>query len=131
MELLNEMSDAIEAGISPVARMWLNWVLVIFFASVFFMWRHKGARYAFIAMVLSLPLSLLIYSAEPNIHLIGVTHIILWTPVAFYIVAREMLVREMPAFSLYGIWAVLLVLTIVVSLIFDVRDVFLVLTGQK
>jgi hypothetical protein len=33
--------------------------------------------------------------------------------------------------SIYGVWLVLLLATIVISLVFDFRDVFQVLTGSR
>lgn len=131
IELFQEMSRALESETSDVVSLWMNWMGLIFVLSILFVWRHVGARLALGAMLLTMPSALAIYAMTGSVHLIGIAHLLFWTPVAFYIITREMRGQAFKLVSPYGIWAALLVATIIISLVFDVRDIFLVLTGVK
>jgi hypothetical protein len=130
-DLLHEMSGAMETGVSPAVAIWMNWMGLIFFASILFVWKHKAARAAFAVMLLTLPFALLIYSLGASIHLIGIAHLILWAPLAYYLFTSEIRTSTFNVKSAFGIWLVLLTGTILISLIFDVRDIYLVLMGHK
>lgn len=106
----------------------------IFFVSVFFMWRRVPARVVFIAMLATIGSVLYIWQLTKNVHLFGVAHILIWFPLAVYLLAavlskkgRE---RYRPHRAFY-IWICLLVATIITSLIFDVRDIYMVMMGTK
>ena len=82
-------------------------------------------------MVLTMPLGLETFALTGTVHLLGITHLILWTPLLVYLVKNEMRTDGFRATTPYGVWVLLLVATIVTSLVFDVRDVTLVALGQK
>lgn len=126
-----EMQQAIEMGSSPAVQLWINWMGIVFMASILFVWKHKSARMALGAMLLTLPLAFFIYNMSGSIHLIGIAHMVFWGPLTYYLISHEI---RTPAFNIkstYNIWLVLLTATIIISLIFDVRDTYLVLMGQK
>lgn len=128
---MEEMTQAINAVTSPAVQIWMNWMLFIFVVSILFVWKHVAARLALLAFVLSAVLGLVIFNYTKQPHLIGVSHLILWTPLAIYLVAKVIKAKNFKARSPYGIWVLLLVATIVVSLVFDIKDVAMVLMGKR
>ena len=111
--------------------LWMNWMMLVFLASVLFVKKHSAARWVLGAFCLTIPLGFLVFSIHPSVHLLGVAHFILWLPLLVFLLKREI---RVPAFSLktgYGVWLCLLSATIVVSLLFDVRDIALVILGTK
>jgi len=79
------------------------------------------------------------WAITKNIHLFGIPHLIVWTPLAIYLwkstlspAARAATPLISGAYSkAHLVWVALLFVTIIISLVFDVRDVFLVMTGAK
>lgn len=133
--MMDDFSAAIEAGTSETVKLWMNWMTVIFFAAVLFVWKFWSARWALVALLGTMAGALVIWNLWGNIHLLGIAHLLFWTPLAIYLWTR-VITRGAPAFpSLYGkaqwVWTVLLFATIVISLLFDIRDIALVLMGQK
>jgi len=133
------MQAALDAGMTPAVKIWVNWMMIVFFASIIFIWKYWTARWALIAILITLPIGVLIFQQTQNIHLIGIAHIIAWLPLAVYIwkttLSKTAKASAPDNPSLYHraffFWACLLFATIVISLLFDVRDIFLVLTGGK
>lgn len=128
---MKEMELAVEAVTTPAVQMWINWMMFIFLASILFVWKYKAARIVLGAFVLTLPLAILVFNVSKSAHLIGIAHIVVWGPLAFFLIKNEL---KRPSFSFksaYGVWMVLLLGTIAVSLVFDVRDIVLVMLGQK
>ena len=135
---MEELNAAIMAETNANVQLWMNWMFVIFAASILFVWKFKSARWALAAFVGTMIIGFGIWKMSSNVHLLGIAHLILWTPLAIYL-WRQVLSgparASSPATGLYSkahlFWAALLLLTIIISLLFDVRDVFLVLTGAK
>lgn len=128
---MTEMQAAIYEVATPIIQMWLFWIMAIFVISILFIWKHKAARFVLAAIVLTLPIALVIFKITKAVHLIGIAHIIVWGPLAFYLIKNEVMGGRFEVKSLYGIWMILLLSTIVISLLFDVRDVALVALGKK
>ncbi|NNC97017.1 MAG: hypothetical protein HKN88_02980 [Gammaproteobacteria bacterium] len=136
---MEELNAAMEAGTSDAVKIWMNWMGIVFIASLIFVWKHKTARYAFLALVLTMPLGFGVWKFTGNIHLMGITHLLVWTPLVFIIYLREFCATgtwpDTPFVqrfkSPYFIWICLLFVTICISLIFDIRDLVLVIMGQK
>ena len=128
MEAINAQNELLPAWV----QIWMNWMIVVFLLSVFFVKRHKEARFALAAMILTVPTVLGLFALFSKVHLFGVSHLIWWLPLTIYFVKQwrsgAEKYRSLNAFS--G-WAVLLNATIVISLAFDVRDIFLVAIGMK
>ena len=134
-----DIQAALMAETTPIVQIWMMWMTAIFLFSIFFAWRYKAALYAFYALIGTVLLAYYIWTKSQNVHLFGIAHIILWTPLALYVwhnalspfTRLDVGARRGVYGRLYGIWAFLLFLTIVTSLIFDVRDLYWVFTGQK
>ena len=128
---MEAMEQAINAATSPAVQLWMNWMLGIFLASILFVWKYPAARWVLGAFVLSAVLGLLIFNLTGNPHLLGITHLVLWAPLAVYLYQKVVRAEGFQFKSVYGIWIALLLITIVISLLFDVRDIALVLLGMK
>jgi len=129
-ELMNEF-NAQMMSTPQLVQIWMGWMTVIFFSSVFFLKSHKAARYALASMLLVMPLAFVIFYFSKTVHLIGIAHLILWGPLLIYLFKNEIKLDQLKLKSPYGIWVSLLALTITVSLVFDIRDIYLVITDNK
>ena len=125
------MEAAINAATSPAVKIWMNWMLFIFLASIIFVYKHKSARFILGAFVLTLPLALLIFEMTKSPVLIGVAHIIIWIPLAIYLIKTEFMGKTENLKAFYGIYLSLLLATIGISLFFDIRDSVMIMTGLK
>jgi hypothetical protein len=128
---MEQMEAAILAGTSEIVQIWMNWIMIIFMACLIFVYKHVSARYIFGALVITLPIALFIFDQTGNIHLIGIAHIIGWLPLSIYLIKTEVIGKLDNLKAPYGIYLVLLLDTILISLIFDFRDVALVMLGMK
>ena len=136
---LDVMREMMAAETSDVVRLWMNWMMLIFFTSLAFIAKFKPARWAFVTILATVALALATWAITKNIHLFGIPHLIVWTPLAIYIWKSTLSPSARaaaPALSdvyskAHVVWLALLFVTILVSLVFDVRDVYLVLTGVK
>lgn len=128
---MEEMNTALAASMSPVVRVWVNWMVAIFLVSILFTWKHTSARIILAAFILTIPVALLTWELSGNVHLLGIPHLIVWLPLAVYLVKTEIAGNITRLKSAYGIYIMLLLFTIVTSLVFDIRDIILVSTGMK
>ncbi|NNE37293.1 MAG: hypothetical protein HKN08_03225 [Gammaproteobacteria bacterium] len=112
-------------------QLWMNWMMFIFVLSIVFVWKHKGARWTLASIILSMPVAILVFHLSNTIHLLGIVHLLLWTPLLIYMVLKEIKSEGFKFQSPYGVWAILLTATIAISLLFDIRDIILVAMGQK
>lgn len=123
-----------ETETTTIVKVWMNWMALVLFASVVFMWKHKPARFVFVAMLATLAVVLYIWHLSKNVHLFGVAHILIWFPLAIYLSA-EVLSKKGREFNrprkAFFTWICLLVATIITSLIFDIRDIYMVIMGTK
>lgn len=131
MNKMEEMNSAILAATTPIVQIWMNWMMIIFLASVFFVWNHKSARFILAALFLSAPIALFIFKTTNNVHLIGITHLLVWIPLIVYLYFSEIKDKLTQLKSIYGVYLVLFLSTILISLVFDVRDITLVAMGLK
>lgn len=130
-EIYLQMVLAIQEAITPAVTIWLYWIAIIFLSSVFFIWEYQSARIVLAAFLLTLPVAILVFSISNSAHLIGIAHIAVWGPLAFYLIKSDLIRLSFQYSTPYGVWILLLLSTIAVSLIFDVRDIALVLLGRK
>lgn len=128
--LMNEMNSQMP-DLPQAVQIWVNWLMFTFFATLAFVRKHKTARIVLGTMLLTMPLALGIYAMTHTVHLIAAIHLLLWTPLLAYIYKVEFKGKEAPPTGFYGKWLIIFVITISISLLFDVRDIYLVLMGLK
>ncbi len=125
------MQTAINAATSPTVKIWMDWMLAIFVLSLAFVWNHKTARVIFGAFLLTLPLAIVTFNFTHSVPLLGLPHIIVWGPLAIYLIKFEVMRHAFELKTPYGIYVVLLLATIIISLVFDIRDSVPVLLGMQ
>ena len=136
---LDVMREMMAAETSDIVRLWMNWMMLIFISSLAFVAKFKAARWTFLAIIGTIVLALITWAVSKNIHLFGIPHLIIWTPLAVYLWKSTLSPTarlDRPAIQgVYSkahiVWVCLLFVTILISLVFDVRDVFLVVSGVK
>lgn len=130
---MEEINAAMELLISqkPLVGYWMNWMGIVMMASVFFMYWKKPARWVFFSFLVIFALALGVYQITENIHLFGIAHLIVWPFLTYYLIKYVMMDKGYKLKSVYGVWVLLVVLTMIISMLFDVRDIALVLMGLK
>ena len=136
--------NAMESETTFVVKLWMGWMAFIFLLSIVFIPRYKAARWALAAISATGIGILITWALTHSVHLFAIGHLIFWTPLAVYMWKTTLSPRARAASpeaaapkagGLYQksfmLWATLLVLTIIISLVFDVRDIYLVATGVK
>ncbi len=128
---MEEMEAAIDAATSDVTKIWMDWMMIIFLSSLIFVYRRLSARFIFASLILSMPIAIWIFETTKSPHLIGIAHIVVWLPLAIYLVKAEVVEKIEKIKSPYGIYITLLLSTIVISLFFDIRDAILIAFDMK
>jgi len=131
--------SAMQSETTPIVQIWMNWMVLTFLASLIFIAKYKTARWAFAVIIGTMILASIVWITTGNVHLFALPHLVLWTPLAVYLwrtsFSRSARINQMPVTGLYGkahsLWVDLLFITICISLVFDARDVYLVMTGGK
>ena len=126
---MREMMQAIEAATSLAVQLWMVWMSLLFTLSLLFIRKRTGARFALVASLLGVVCGIIIFKITKDPWLLGISHILFWMPLIWILYRSDI---SKPGFSWktpYGVWLALLIPTIVISLIFDFRDVARVLGG--
>lgn len=132
MDMMQEI-DAQMLEIKPWVQAWINWMMLVFVSSLLFVWKNKEARWALLSFVLTLPLANLVFYFWGTVHLFGIAHLICWTPLLIYLwkIWKEDPEKKLLRWSPFKVWMFLLMLTISISLPFDVYDIAMVILGKK
>ncbi len=109
-------------------QLWMYWMAFINFASVFFIFTSREARWILAFWFANLFLMELLYGVFGYTRILGVSHIILWTPLIIYLAGR---VRQLDYSKLSSSYVIVLLVTNSISLILDYRDLFLWLGGER
>jgi hypothetical protein len=108
---------------------WLAFLSLVLMLAFPFALVRKEARVAALVVALTFPAMIALYSLIGFVRLLGIVHVVFWTPFVIYLWRRrdDWRVKE----SLSGKWLVLLFLTMIVSLAFDYADVVRWLLGER
>ena len=112
------------SGWSPGLTWWIRWMITIGVSSAIFAVKHTGARWVLAAyavnhsVAIGTGMSGLVPMSDG---LINVTHVVFWTP-AVIVLARSL--RTIDRGSVYGVWHMVAMATMIISLVFDYRDAF-------
>ena len=111
-------------------RLWFAWLgLVILILPLFFL-KHRQGRVAALCAAAFIPLLLVALHLTGISFFISFLHLALWLPLLVYL-ARELRTKRIKPTSPIGMWACLALATLVVSLVFDVRDAARWLAGER
>lgn len=122
------MQELMAAWSADVARqplwvqIWMDVMMIVLLGlSVVFSFVRVEARWVLAAFLAGAAAMLFIYSRMGYVRLLGLGHVIFWTPVLVYLLRRRdrWRVRE----TLSGKWILLAVTVLTISLAFDYADV--------
>ena len=108
---------------------WMNWMLIVNAAALLFVIWKVEVRWAIIAMIGNVVLMGWLFDQVGYTRLLGLAHIVFWTPLAIYLWRRLPHVPMNTRFG-YGIYLRVLLATVFVSLCFDYVDVARYLLGD-
>lgn len=100
-------------------RLWIFFMIAVNLCSLLFL-NYSGARWVVFFNICNIPLVTLLYREFGFSRILGLSHVICWTPLVIVVWAEKAL---FPASTIYGGWLRLLLLTNVVSLVMDYSDV--------
>ena len=106
-------------------QIWILWLIVINTACIFFL-REVEARWVLVAWVCSILLMTALFENYGYNRLLGLAHIVCWTPLLFYLHRRR---HQISGDSLYEGWVRTLFVTNVVAVVIDYFDVMRYLLG--
>jgi hypothetical protein len=117
--------------ISPGVQLWMNWMMICLGLSVLFAYKYNSARYIMGGFLLTIPAAMVIFYLFGSVHLFGIPHLLIWTPLVWFVYRADIKTNRIKAKSVYGVWLRLAVLTMSISLVFDFRDVVLIILGAN
>jgi len=128
-----EAVDAQMALLPTAVHIWVNWMMAIFAASVIFLKNHREARFTLAAFAGAIPVAFIVFHLWGNIHLFGIAHLATWAPLLIYLTYQYRSIKQdkYKSWNPFRIWVTLLMVTISISLLFDLRDIYLVIEGGK
>lgn len=127
-----EQLAAFEADIATAPRWvqyWLTFMGLVLMLAFPFAFVRVEARWAALVVLLTLPAMVALHSAIGFVRLLGIVHVILWTPFVIYLWRRRSQWRVKETIS--GKWIALLFATMIISLVFDYSDVVRWLLGDR
>ena len=127
-----EQLQAFEADIATAplwVQYWLAFLSVVLMLSFPFAFARDEARWAALVVLLTFPAMIALHAAIGYVRLLGVVHVVFWTPFVIYLWRRRGQWRVKETIS--GKWIALLFATMIVSLAFDYSDVARWLLGER
>ncbi|MDF1671285.1 MAG: hypothetical protein P1U83_16910 [Roseovarius sp.] len=112
-------------------QLWMRWLNIVFLIGIFFAFTHVTARLSLLAYIVCFPVAVVIFYYTRNIRLTGISHIVFWTPLMIYLPYAVSNDPDFNLLSIYGIWVLLLCLTVAISVMFDVRAFFAILAQKR
>lgn len=129
---MKNLPQAVQSKISRPVMIWANFMgLVLVAGSAIFMFSNTAALYVFVATMASFAIAFTLYQFRPNIYVIGVPQLFLWTPLVIYLYRTEFADGAADTSQAFTIWLGLALITMVISILFDVRDLYLVVTQGR
>lgn len=127
-----EQFAAFQADIATAplwVRYWLTFMGLVLMLAFPFAFVRVEARWAVLIVALTVPAMVALHSAIGYVRLLGIVHVVLWTPFVIYLWRRrgQWRVKE----TIFGKWIVLLFATMIVSLAFDYSDVVRWMLGER
>ena len=100
-------------------QLWIFFMVVVNLCAVFFL-QHYGARWVFFLNLGSLALMSYLYKRFSYSSILGLPHVLFWTPLVLIIWQQ---IKMIEIGTVYGLWLRVLFITNCISLLFDYFDV--------
>mgnify|MGYP001292076715 CR=1 FL=1 len=127
-----EQLQAFQADIATAplwVQYWLAFLSAVLMLAFPFALVRDEARWAALVVLLTLPAMVALHSAIGFVRLLGIVHVVLWTPFVIYLWRRRSQWRVKETLS--GKWLALLFAMMMVSLAFDYYDVVRWILGER
>lgn len=129
---MNNLPKAVQSQISKPVMIWANFMgLVLVAGSAIFMFSHSAALLIFIATMAAFAISFVLFQIRPNIYVIGIPQIILWGPLLVYLYRIEFAGGGADFSQWFTVWLGVASATMIISILFDLRDLYLVITQGR
>ena len=106
---------------------WVGWLGSVNLASLLFL-RHVEARWVLAAFACNLVFMTWLFGETGYNRLLGLSHVIFWTPLLIYLYRRR---ERIPTGGAFAGWVWVLIATNAVSLLIDYVDVARYLAGDR
>ena len=123
---MDMMADIAREGM--LIQGWVYWMIVLNSAAILFVFHRVEARWILGAWIANLFLMGFLYDTYGYTRILGLSHIILWTPLLFYLWRRR---SAFDASTWGGRYLWVVSITIFVSLIFDYVDLVRYFLGDQ
>lgn len=123
---MDMMQDIAREG--PLLQGWVFWLMIINTASILFIVHRVEARWVLAAWVVNMFLMGFLYDNYGYVRLLGLSHIILWTPLLVYLWRRR---DNIDRSTWGGRYLALLFISNFVSLVFDYLDLARYFLGDQ
>jgi len=121
-EALQLWTAEAQAGAPIELKVWLYSMTLVFALGIFFVKRHVEARLVLLGFIFGLFFSKLIIPMLGIVKLSGLVsliHIVFWSPGLYLLLTRRPFSKGV---SPYAIWSGLMLMLIIISFFFDIRD---------
>ncbi len=128
LEIMQGFQAEINAGPKWIA-IWLYVLGAVLMLSIPFAFVRKEARWVLVSMLFVGPAMMYLYSQIGYVRLLGIVHIIFWTPLLVYLWLRRSEWRVGETWA--GKWLIAVCTVLIISLAFDYADVGRWLLGDR
>ncbi len=128
LDLMQRFNAEMNAGPAWVV-IWVNIMVVILALAIPFSFVRREARVVLIGTLLGMVGTMMAYHHFGYQRILGIGHILFWTPTVIYLWLRRASLR--PGDTLSGKWLVLAGLVMALSLVFDYADLVRWLMGSR
>ena len=120
--LFEEARVQMDALPRPV-NWWMRWMNIIFLLGFLFISKHEAVGWVLAAYFVCFPAAIPFLYYTRDITMSGVPHIFFWSPLLVSLPFQAAVDPDFVLMSAYGIWTGALLLTVAISVLFDVRAV--------
>ena len=111
-----------------VWKLWVFWMMTVNTASIVFCWKNIEARFILGVWIPNGIMMSFLAEQVGYVRLLGVSHIIWWTPLVAYLIMRR---KHLEVGTIYGKWVYTVLITNAASLVVDYIDVIRYLAGER
>ena len=99
-------------------QLWLSWMFLVSFVVPLILIKHNISRNVFLTQIVMTVFALYLFNEAGLSRLLGLAHVLFWTPVVYYLVKN---LPKLPVKSSMGLWVRVCIVTMVISLMFAVH----------